>query len=357
MENSKIEWCDHTFNPWEGCTKVSPGCAYCYAENRNARFGGGTAPNWGPGAPRRRTSEANWKQPLKWDAKFDHDLTLAHGMDMNLRRPRVFCASLADWLDEEVPIKWLHDLLVLILNTPNLDWLLLTKRPHLWRSRLEAFATMDGSIASAWAVAWLGGEAPKNVWIGTSVEDQKRADERIPHLLKIPARVRFLSMEPLLGPVDLMPTGALGCDCPQLERDDGETEERCSGRCQFYRNAVDKMRRVEWVITGGESGPGARPSHPDWFRSIRDQCKAAGVAYLHKQNGEWVKYIDRDREDPDWQKDYRRIGVTRGFVYLNLAGGCGFHGERFHVMERVGKAAAGRLLDGVEHNEFPEVSS
>src|SRR5581483_1094173 len=154
-ENTKIEWCDHTFNPWMGCTKVSPGCANCYAETMmDHRYG---KVRWGKGKPRQRTSSANWKLPLKWNKKLsyrctscgtvfpDSELEEVLGwecLDCNTVcspvRPRVFCASLADWLDDEVPIEWLADLLALIYSTPNLDWLLLTKRPQNWATRMDA---------------------------------------------------------------------------------------------------------------------------------------------------------------------------------------------------------------------------
>lgn len=317
MKNSHISWTDHTFNPWEGCTKVSPGCANCYAENRNARFGGGTAPNWGKGAPRRRTSVSNWNQPLKWDREAGIDALcakhiLAEGdaspervaWARANRRPRVFCASLADWLDDEVPIDWLADLLDLIRRTPHLDWLLLTKRPHNWKKRLmAAYPHSDTGFGKrtpsggGLLLNWLDGTPPANVWVGTSVEDQARADERIPLLLDIPAKVRFLSMEPLLGAVEIDKNYWL---TGQARREDKTLTPPGSGP------------RIHWVIVGGESGPHARPMHPDWARSLRDQCKAAGVAFHFKQWGE---------------HDHRTI--------------------------RMGKKVAGRLLDGVEHNEFP----
>ena len=139
--NTHIEWCDHTFNPWEGCTKVSPGCANCYAEARNARFGGGEAPNWGKGAPRRRTSESYWNEPRRWNRAMENLIEAASrpgALEPMPARPRLFCASLADWLDDEVPVEWLADLLTLIRETPHLDWLLLTKRPQNWWKRLGA---------------------------------------------------------------------------------------------------------------------------------------------------------------------------------------------------------------------------
>lgn len=332
MKDSKIEWTDHTFNPWSGCTKVSPGCANCYAETLSKRTGA-TLGQWGRGAPRKRTGAAYWRGPEKWnrDAAVD---PAAIGQDWERNsRPRVFCASLADWLDDEVPIEWLADLLDLIRRTPHLDWLLLTKRPENWRERLLAVASLetgpDVSECGLMVGRWMQGTPPANIWIGTSVEDQQRADERIPHLLRIPARVRFLSMEPLLGPVDLYnhlyhesggeywPDGTLPADAVHYAYRDGEP---------LYR------RGIHWVIVGGESGPGARPMHPDWARSLRDQCQEAGVPFFFKQWGEWCQGYHE-------AADKRRImgpGV---------------------IMGRFGKKSAGRLLDGREWSEFPEVRS
>lgn len=199
--NSKIEWCDHTFNPWIGCTKVSPGCANCYAESENNRRLWATQ-GWGPGKPRHRTSAANWNKVRVWNEQ-------AKGA---AQRPRVFSASLADWLDDEVPITWLAELLLLIRDTPNLDWLLLTKRPQNFHFRMEEILNSDlsGAATSPASVRrpsrlmeiynpdlsealrdlpreWLDGRPPKNVWFGVSTEDQKRADSRIPFLFSIPA--------------------------------------------------------------------------------------------------------------------------------------------------------------------------
>ena len=187
-ENSKIEWTDHTFNPWEGCQKVGPGCDHCYAETRNARFAGGTAINWGPGAPRRRTSVANWRKPLAWNANHDHFFA-EHG-----RRQRVFCASLADVFDNAVPDAWRMDLFKLIADTPHLDWLMLTKRI----GNVHSYTQRDGLAFD------LIGDG--RVWLGATICNQKEADRDIPKLLAVPARVRFLSMEPLLGPVDVFST-------------------------------------------------------------------------------------------------------------------------------------------------------
>lgn len=331
-ENSAIEWTHHTFNPWEGCQRVGPGCDNCYAEARDVRFTGGY--HWGPGAPRRRTSAANWRNPLRWNREAATSGT----------RPRVFCASLADVFDNAVDPAWRHDLWALIGATPNLDWMLLTKRP--------------GNIAKMLPGDW--GAGYPNVWLGCTVVDQDEADRDIPKLLAVPAAVRFLSMEPLLEPVDLESAWhgetALDAECwgdcawcdkgfPPLhncQRGNGDWERGRSG--------------LDLVIVGGESGPGARPMHPDWARSLRDQCVAAGVAFHFKQWGEWEVSLDRDRDDPDWRADYSRNYVDHGkSKWLNLAGGSGFHGERFVVMRRVGKKAAGRLLDGRTWDQMPGV--
>lgn len=330
-KDTHIEWCDHTFNPWEGCTKVSPGCANCYAETRNARFGGGTAPNWGKGAPRRRTSVQNWHEPVKWDREAKEEfIRKAHqtgaGEVIRHNRPRVFCASLADWLDDEVPIEWLADLLDLIRKTPHLDWLLLTKRPENWRARIGhagEYAALhpDRYQLHLMLRAWCHDMSPSNVWLGTTVENQDMADKRIPALLRIPARVRFLSCEPLLGPVSL---GGF----------DGK----------HYRSWLDPVERascgIHWLIAGGESGPKARPMHPDWARDLRDQCAAAGVPFLFKQWGEWAQARVMTQEE-------ERSGPPRiGYTFIQEDG-------EIITSERVGKKAAGRLLDGIEHNGFP----
>jgi len=324
MKDSKIEWCDHTFNPWEGCTKVSPGCANCYAEARNKRWAGGA--NWGPGAPRRRTSEANWRQPLKWNREaglraeaITRVPPIARKFE-NWHRPRVFCASLADVFDPKVPHAWRRDLFFLITQCHHLDFLLLTKRPELVIDQLKAISSGLDETWNLWEDWEAAGGLP-NVWIGTTVEDQKRADERIPELLKIPARVRFLSCEPLLGPVNLCEAGAIWSD--------------------INNNPIDGRglnQHVHWVICGGESGPKARPMHPDWARSLRDQCQAACVPFLFKQWGEWL---------PACQYPPQALAFM--------------HEKAQHTFDAdnhswwVGKKAAGRLLDGREWSQFPEV--
>ena len=331
-ENTKIEWCDHTFNPWEGCQKVSPGCDNCYAEARNTRFGGGTAINWGPGAPRRRTSAANWALPKRWNAQADAFMA-QHG-----HRQRVFCASLADVFDNSVPVQWRRDLFDLIAATPNLDWLLLTKRIGNARS-LYSEAYLDS--ARAW---------PDNVWIGATIVNQAEADRDIPKLLDVPARVHFLSMEPLLGPVDLTHIEVFGGDA-EIYPLKGTTD------CVDDEGApTDDVPALDWVIVGGESGPGARPMHPDWARSLRDQCEAAGVPFLFKQWGEWGEPDSIERTGiahHGWfEQDRRDGGVPRHEWPGPMQNGVELASLRPEVF-RVGKKAAGRLLDGHTLDGFP----
>lgn len=239
MRNSNIEWTTHTFNPWIGCTKVSPGCAHCYAETLNKRMGW---TQWGDAGERFRTSPHNWNEPRRWNRE----------AAKTGQRARVFCASLADWLDYKAPTSWRVELLALIEETPHLDWLVLTKRPESWSARMHEAMAAGSKLAHA----WLSGAAPANVWFGISIEDQQRAEERMPEVAEIPARVKFLSVEPLLGPVDLS-YWLTACIVPQ----------------------------VQWVIVGGESGAGAREMKPEWVRALRDECAMAGVAFFFKQWG------------------------------------------------------------------------
>jgi protein gp37 len=271
-ENSKIEWTDHTFNPWMGCTKVSPACKNCYAERDMDHRYGKVA--WGPSGTRVKTSEDNWRKPLRWNRE---------AKEQSIRY-RVFCASLADVFEDwKGPMVDHHgeqidstmddlrrDLFELIDATPNLDWLLLTKRPENIRAKWHPFNWQTPS------------DVPhrSNVWLGTSVESSDYLS-RIDSLKAAGglASVLFISAEPVVGP---MPT--LG----------------------------EYLGGIDWVITGGESGPDARPADPEWFRSIRDQCEMHNVPFHFKQWGEFDEH-----------------------------------------QKRVGKKAAGRLLDGEEHDGVP----
>lgn len=227
MENSKIEWTDHTFNPWIGCQKVSPGCDHCYAETlMDHRYRKVT---WGPHGERMRTSPGNWRKPLQW-AK------AARGVD---RLPRVFCASLADVFDNKAPEGARDDLFALIRQTPELDWLLLTKRPENIRKMLP----------SDW------GQGYPNVWLGTTCEDQAAYDRRWPILASIHARVRFISYEPAIGPL-----------YPHTARLEGV-----------------RVGYPDWLICGGESGPGHRNMLKEWAAEAKEACERNHIAFFMKQ--------------------------------------------------------------------------
>ncbi|WP_395406270.1 phage Gp37/Gp68 family protein [Pseudoduganella sp. UC29_106] len=321
-ENSKIEWTDHTFNPWEGCQKVGPGCDHCYAETRNARFGGGTAINWGPGAPRRRTSVANWRKPVAWD-KAHAEFFATHG-----RRQRVFCASLADIFDNAVDPVWRRELFDLIELTPNLDWLLLTKR----------IGNAAEMISRAKVSDWLKGQP--NVWLGATIVNQKEANRDIPKLLDVPARVRFLSMEPLLGPVSL-----------RLRRAATESDRQdMDGPCSHITTKAGAG--IHWVIAGGESGAGARPMHPDWARDLYMQCHEAGIPFLFKQWGEWAPRGPESMGYPIIDNVPRIRLTDAGHNGQDLTA----RGGNDVWMQRAGKKATGRMLDGERCDGFPRAA-
>lgn len=247
---TSIAWTDHTFNPWWGCVKVSPGCAHCYADTFAKRVGQKV---WGADAPRRFFGDKHWNEPLKWDAS-----AKAAGV-----RRRVFCASMADvFEDRDDLVEPRARLFSLIQETQALDWQLLTKRPE----------NIDRLLTS-WTLEHIEGPLT-NVWLGTTVEDQARADERIPHLLAVPAAVRFLSVEPLLGPVDLLPYIAAY-----------DANANGAGEPGAYYPLPPSARGIDWVIVGGESGPGARQCDPAWIAGIVDQCREAGVPVFVKQLG------------------------------------------------------------------------
>jgi protein gp37 len=356
-ENSKIEWTDHTFNPWEGCQKVGPGCDHCYAETRNARYAGGQAINWGPGAPRRRTGGSNWNKPLAWNAAHA-EFFAKHG-----RRQRVFCASLADVFDNAVDPQWRADLFSLIAKTPNLDWLLLTKRIGNVRGMLAELAHPHDQDLTLLDMMPL-----PNVWIGATIVNQEEADRDIPKLLAVPARVRFLSMEPLLGPVNLtrIPVSGGGFH---------EFDPLVTANVLQRPEAYPPLPQVDWVIVGGESGPGARPMHPGWTRGLRDQCAAAGVPFLFKQWGEWKPISEMSEDETNALYRSNRIAQEHenqdaldeiyGRSCRVVTDGIGFGGARGHdafwvvdgkggmQMFKVGKKAAGRLLDARTWDEVP----
>lgn len=254
-ENSAIEWTKHTFNPWLGCIQVSPGCENCYAEALvTKRF---KLPVWGPAKTtvRKRTGAANWREPLRWNRAAEKE----GGHDF------VFCSSLADVFEDHPSLNaWREELFDLIEQTPHLTWQLLTKRPR----------NINGMLSVSWR------HQPRaNVWFGATVEDTKRASERIAYLLDVPAAVRFLSVEPLLEPLDLTRVPVFEQGGPS---DLVTTLDALRGH---VTGSAEALPSIGWVIVGGESGPGARPFHTGWARSLVAQCRGAGVPVFVKQMG------------------------------------------------------------------------
>ena len=244
MENSKIEWCHHSFNPWWGCCKVNEDCLNCYAESESHRRGHNV---WGKDAPRRFFGDDHWRQPEKWNRDAGKE-----GV-----RKRVFCASMSDvFEDRKDPVPHRKKLWRLIKETPLLNWLLLTKRPE----------NIERMLPDGWGEGW------PNVWLGTSAGSQKRWDEKLPLLLAVNAVVRFVSAEPLLGPLEI-------------------------GR-----------HRPDWIITGGESGPQAREIRLNWVRDIRDQCQKHGVRFFHKQWGGRDKHAQGRNLDGRTWDDFPNSG-------------------------------------------------
>jgi|ERR1041385_5072823 protein gp37 len=274
-KNSHIEWTHHTFNPWWGCIKISPACDNCYAELWAKRMGHQL---WGRDSTRRFFGAAHWREPLVWNEQ----------ARIAARRERVFCASMADVFERRAELNAERlRLWNLIESTPNLDWLLLTKRPQ----NIQKLAP--------WRDDW-----PENVWLGTTVENQTEAEKRLPFLLRAPAVIRFLSCEPLLGPVNL--------------------------RAWFNR---DGFHSIDWIIAGGESGGGSRPMHPDWVRSLLAQCQSHNVAFHFKQWGHWVPA--------------ELMGPNLPVRVVEFANDAPVE------MVRLSKKLAGRLLEGTTWDEVP----
>ncbi|MFN3261678.1 MAG: DUF5131 family protein [Pikeienuella sp.] len=338
-DRTSIEWTDATWNPVRGCSRVSEGCRNCYAEVMAARFSG--PGDWGEGLA--EIVGPPGKRDHRWTGK----VKLAeHLLDQPLRwrRPRrIFVNSTSDLFHEAIPDDWIDRVFAVMALAPQHTFQVLTKRPERMRDYLtrhdvglrwaDATDKLPGAgVRVIWpetVVRWTKEGLP-NVWLGVSVEDQAAADSRIPPLLATPAAKRFISAEPLLGPINL---GAIEGEWDAL--DDGADE------------SVAPEPILDWVIAGGESGPGARPMHPDWPRSLRDQCAAAGVPFFFKQWGEWApqgmsseRWIVR--ADGSHESSTTPNGVGR---HAMRDGGC--------FVYRVGKKAAGATLDGREHREFP----
>lgn len=312
-DHTGIEWTDKTFNPWWGCSRISPGCRNCYADQFARRWGHDV---FHLGGQRRMLSDAYWRKPLTWNREAERT-----GVPL-----RVFAASMGDVFEDHPQVTTARARLwEVIEQTPWLRWQLLTKRPE------------NVSAMAPWTGAW-----PDHVWIGTSVEDQRRADERIPLLLQVNARVRFLSCEPLVEHVDLTPYLVERTDVtdPYLDAPEGAVVDGM----EHVGDHWVRRARIHWVIAGGESGPKARPMNPAWARSLRDQCQTAGVPYFLKQWGEWA---------PSGYHVIRSRPVAGSVLVGEPIDDLGHRVE----MIRLGKKRAGRLLDGQLHDAVPPLTT
>jgi protein gp37 len=317
---SLIAWTHYTVNFWWGCTEVSPACANCYARTMAKMFSKshfGFLVKWGKGEQRGERLDK---------ATAECQALNAHARE-NGTRWRIFINSMSDWLDEEAPTAWLYRLLRVIWQCPHLNFQLLTKRPENFLellTRVLRFAHAGKELEFAqWIESWLDGKAPANVWIGTTVENQHYADQRIPHLLKIPATVRFLSCEPLLGPVNIF--------------HDGGTIDRLDAEGVLDDIPFDRSNpfRLHQIITGGEQGGKSRPMHLQWVRSLRDQCQYAGVPFFFKQWGDYLP-VGQQTPEPLTKDKYK-----------------GHQWEDHTRSLRVTTPIAGALLDGQPWQQFP----
>jgi protein gp37 len=305
-DKSKIEWCDSTWNPVTGCTKVSEGCRNCYALTFAERWRG-TAGHYFENGFDITLRPDKLDQPLKW------------------RRPRrIFVNSMSDLFHKDVPDDFIEKVFRVMCDANQHTYQVLTKRPERMLDWMQRYG-------------WNLSHTP-HIWFGVSVENQQAANDRIPLLLHTPAAVRFLSCEPLLGSVDLM--NYLSYPMPMTDEWGAQV-------------GADQIRTIDWVIVGGESGHKARPMHPEWVRSLRDQCQEAGVPFFFKQWGEWSETGHSDKACTELAKAVQIIsldGKDESGLPLNE------YTDRNAIVYRFGKKAAGRLLDGREWNEYPEVT-
>lgn len=316
-DGSKIEWTEATWNPTVGCTKVSPGCDNCYAERIVNRFKGKGAFDVVV------RDESKLFLPFKW------------------RKPRrIFVNSMSDLFHEDIPDSFIANVFSVMARTPQHTYQILTKRHGRMRSLLNRQSFRDNTLSLAADAGW----PMANVWLGVSVEDQKWADIRIPALLDSPAAVRWLSCEPLLGPVDLLPYLHHQCDCDP----------------PGHRRESEYGPRPDWIVVGGESGPGARPMHPAWARSLRDQCTAVGVPFFFKQWGAWQD----GSHDPRTQRGADHVVLLDGrhvefsaYADSDLVKGDPALRYDACIMSRVGKATAGRVLGDRTWDEYPQAVS
>lgn len=385
-DKTNIEWSDATWNPIVGCSIVSPGCTNCYAmRSAGYRLDGN------PNTPQYAGTTMPSKSGPVWTGKIGVASEKVLTQPLRWRKPRmIFVNSMGDLFAEGVTDEMIDRVFAVMALCPQHIFQILTKRPERMREYLTQY---DGfgrwGFIEGWALKIAGEKAPRvanrlkgktlayygganlpNVWIGVSVEDQKRADERIPILLDTPAAIRWISAEPLLGPVDLrrlrVADLSASAGFPMADALTGAFYLDPDKQAPFIRELIEEVRSdrrdpegigLDWVVCGGESGKGARPMHPDWARSLRDQCASAGVAFLFKQWGEWApqvgavdgwnigddpeisRFDHRDWQEDHWSEPFRPMWCDE---------------RDDDTVSRIGKKAAGRLLDGVLHDQYPE---
>lgn len=345
-DKSKIEWTEASWNPIRGCSRVSDGCRHCYAEGQAARI---IKMDRGRGVP---DGDGSYDGLLAKGGQWNGQIKVVDSaMDQPLRwkRPRkIFVNSMSDLFHENVQDDVIDRVFDVMARAPQHTYQILTKRPERMmqylndagrphRAGSKFFVASDGT-SSPWPLA--------NVWLGVSVEDNATARERIPFLLQSPAAVRWLSIEPLLGPISMRWFPAWPENPPYT----AENPYNGGGT-----NHLDGLRRLDWIVVGGESGPKARPMHPQWVRVLRDQCAEAGVPFLFKQWGEWAPGENVERASGlvpiaslvggEW-----KIGME------DLAS-LGGHVDDEPDLYRIGKGSAGRLLDGELHDGYPGTRS
>lgn len=368
---TKIEWTDRTWNPIAGCTPISPGCANCYAATMARRLAAMAQANIHkgrkPGRKRKYIGTAERRGHVDvFTGQIGYDDTITEPL-MWTKPSKVFVNSESDLFHEAVPFEFIYRVLAVIGASPKHTFQVLTKRAARMaeffadRSRVaygmaEAAKEMFGHGEVGRTAGELMSRWPmRNLWLGVSVEDQQRADERIPHLLTTPAAVRFLSCEPLLGPVDLSAwmepvQELLTCRKCGEEFATGESERDGLSPCCLREGDPQGETggsEIGWLIAGGESGPLARPAHPDWFRKLRDQCQEAGVPYFFKQWGNWLPHSEVFPNGQNGEGLYATTQKLPRSMAVKTVGDI--------RMLEVGKKASGRFLDGREHSEFPRV--
>ena len=360
MADSKIEWTDKVWNPLRGCARVSQGCTNCYAERVAMRFSG-------EGQPYHKLVKMTSQGP-KWTGKVQL-VPEALAAPFGWAKPRkVFVNSMSDLFHESVPFEFIASVFAVMSVTTRHTYQVLTKRPA---RMLEFFEWVkegagifdDDRISDAIRskhIPWKPQHNPRrggydncgpgfpyeNVWLGVSVEDQRTAEERIPLLMQCPAAIRWISAEPLLGPIDLTAI--------KFTASPGYFGDALQWHHQPHCSRDQRYPSLDWVVTGGESGPGARPVHPDWLYDLRDQCAEAKVPFFLKQWGEWAPGencggpMKRTEHVAHWFIDKWM------FSTLTPSGSVGMHYDDEPTVYRVGKRTAGRHLDGRTHDEFPE---